>query len=155
MFRIRIRILIHGSAFRNCGSGSRLIYEQISYTHCKLKTVNFFYSSFERNISGRRPNKILARLRPEPGLNVFYSIVVVFNRIFLLFSTQNYLLLAIFLYLRIWIRNTIQGQLNPFNDLNLIRHNTRVGPDLVFLAGCRMSDAYQIRPDIRPDNPAK
>ena len=34
----------------------------------------------------------------------------------------------------------------------------RVGPDLVFLAGCRMSSACQIRPDmpdIRPDNPAK
>ena len=121
----------------------RLAYK-LSCAHCKLKLSIFFYCFI-------RPNKIIARLRPEPGLNVFYSIVVVFNRIFLLFSTQNYLLLAIFLYLRIWIRNTIQGQLNPFNDLNLIRHNTRVGPDLVFLAGCRMSDAYQ----IRPDNPAK
>ena len=35
---------------------------------------------------------------------------------------------------------------------------TRVGPDLVFLAGCRISGACWIRPDmpdIRPDNPAK
>ena len=34
----------------------------------------------------------------------------------------------------------------------------RVGPDLVFLAGCRISGACRIRPDmpdIRPDNPAK
>ena len=34
----------------------------------------------------------------------------------------------------------------------------RVGPDLVFLAGCRISGAFQIRPDmpdIRPDYPAK
>ena len=50
MMRIRIRIRIHGSAFRNCGSGSgsRLIYEQISYTRCKSKTFNFFTFLFQK-----------------------------------------------------------------------------------------------------------
>ena len=53
---MRIRIRIHGSAFRNCGSGSgsRLIYEQISYTRCKSKTFNFFYFFIPKKISGRR-----------------------------------------------------------------------------------------------------
>ena len=34
----------------------------------------------------------------------------------------------------------------------------RVGPDLIFLSGCRISAACRIRPDMpdnRPDNPAK
>ena len=46
--------------------------------------------------------------------------------------------------------------LHLFNDFYCVF--SRVGPDLVFLAGCRMSSACQIRPDmpdIRPDNPAK
>ena len=45
-----------GSASKWCGSGSgsRLIYEQISYTRCKSKTFNFFYFFIPKKISGRR-----------------------------------------------------------------------------------------------------
>jgi len=41
------------------------------------------------------------------------------------------------------------------NGLNISSYVivSRVGPDLVFLAGCRMSGACQIRPDM-PDYPA-
>ena len=45
-----------------------------------------------------------------------------------------------------------------FFSLTFICMYIRVGPDLLFHAGCRMSSACQIRPDmpdIRPDNPAK
>ena len=75
------------------GSGSRLIYEQISYTYCKLKTFIFFTFLFQK-ISGRR---LLIGLK-GPELPPRRPPLADLNR----FVSQNYLLLAIFLYL--WIR---------------------------------------------------
>ena len=106
MMRIRIRIRIHGSAFRNCGSGSgsRLIYEQISYTRCKSKTFNFFYFFIPKKISGRR---LLIGLEDQDRLQDVLlqpTAPLVFSE--LSSSTDLSRLLAIFLYpwIRIWIR---------------------------------------------------
>ena len=98
-------IRIHGSAFRNCGSGSgsgsRLIYEQISYTCCKSKTFNFFLLFYsKKNI---RPTPTYwpwgpgSPSRRPPSADCASRSLT---------SADLSRLLAIFLYpwIRIWIR---------------------------------------------------
>ena len=79
----------------------------------QVKNFIFFYFFIQKMYLADATAQQNSRyITPRTGFNVVFSRVVVFNRIVLLFSTQNHLLLAIFVYL--WIRR-IQRPISMLN----------------------------------------